>query len=207
MRPLISRATIAGLSLLALVTAACTSSGQSSSTPTDGSASAVTSPSASSAPLAQLVGRWEQVHHCQDLVTALDKADLGAMIPQEVTEYFPDKGVQQLAQKTDPCAGAKPFRHSHFFDELGQFGSLDQNLSQVDDGTYKIVNGHTFRIGSSTFQYHVINGDTLTLDPVITPAERREGLADPLKFSAASWMMAVAYPGTTWHRVPCDGWC
>jgi hypothetical protein len=71
------------------------------------------------------------VHHCQDLVTALDKANIGAMIPQEVTEYFPDESVQQLAQKTDPCAGAKPFRHSHFFDELGQFGSLDQNLSQT----------------------------------------------------------------------------
>ena len=202
-----TRAAIAGLSLVALASVACTSSEQSSSTPTDGSASVVLSPSASSTPVAPLVGRWEQVHHCEDLVAALDKADLGAMIPQEVTEYFPGESVQQLAHKADPCAGAEPFRHSHFFDELGQFGSLDQNLSQVDDGTYKIVDGHTFRIGSSTFQYHVINGDTLTLDPVITPAERREGLADPLKFSAASWMMAVAYPGTTWHRVPCEGWC
>lgn len=169
MRRLITRATIAALSLVALVTSACTSGGQSSSTPTGQKASAVTSPSTSSAPIAPLVGRWEQVHHCQDLVTALDKANLGAMIPQEVTEYFPDESVQQLAQKTDPCAGAKPFRHSHFFDELGQFGSLDQNLSQVDDGKYNIVNGHTFRIGSSTFHYRVINGDTLTLDPVITP--------------------------------------
>jgi hypothetical protein len=206
-RRLIARATIAGLSLVALVTNACTSSGQSSPTPTTQDASAVTSPSTSSAPGAPLVGRWEQVHQCQDLVTALDKANLAAMIPQEVNEYFPDESVQQLAQKTDPCAGAKPFRHSHFFDELGQFGSLDQNLNQVDDGQYTIVNAHTFRIGSSTFHYHVINGETLTLDPVITPAERREGLADPLKFSTASWMMSVAYPGTTWNRVPCDGWC
>ena len=130
MRPLITRATIAGLSLVALVTAACTSGGQTSSTPTDGSASAATSPSASSAPVAPLVGRWEQVHHCEDLVTALDKADLGDMIPQEVAEYFPDESVQQLAQKADPCAGAKPFLRPaaswcRSFAEAGAPGDFD----------------------------------------------------------------------------------
>ena len=147
------------------------------------------------------------MHHCEDLVAALNEADLGALIPQEVTEYFPDKSVQALAKKADPCAGAEPFSHSHFFDQSGQFGSLDQNLNQVDNGNYTIVNDHTVRINEGTFRFTISGGDTLTLDPVITHAERKVALLDPLEFSTASWMMAVAYPGTTWKRVPCEGWC
>jgi hypothetical protein len=30
-------------------------------------------------------------------------------------------------------------------------------------------------------------------------------LAHPLQFSTAGWMVAVAYPGHTWKRVPCGG--
>ena len=97
--------------------------------------------------------------------------------------------------------------HSHFFTQAGQFGSLDQNLNQVDNGHYTIINGHTFKIGDATFHYTITGGDTLSLDPVITPAERKKALANPDEFTTASWMMAVAYPGTTWKRVPCEGWC
>jgi hypothetical protein len=84
-------------------------------------------------------------------------------------------------------------KHSPFFDELGNFGSLGQHGEQVDDGPYKIVDDDTMRIGSSTFHYDV-TGDTLTLDPVITPAKRKEALAKPGDFSEAVWMVAVALP-------------
>jgi hypothetical protein len=139
-------------------------------------------------PIASLVGRWKQIHHCDDLVRAFDAAALGAVAPL--------------------CKGKHPQVHFHFFTESGQFGSLDKNEQQVDDGTYEIIDAHTFQIGDSTFQYDVTGGDTLTLEPVITRAQRREALAgSPEDFTTASWMVNVAYQGTTWKRVPCEGWC
>jgi hypothetical protein len=116
--------------------------------------------------------------------------------------------AQKLAQQKDVCAGAwHPYPHYHFFTADGHFGSLDQNLQQVDDGTYKVV-GHMLVIGKSKFRYRVIHGDTLTLEPVITPALRRAALAHPRNQDAvAAWMVSVAYTGSTWKRVPCDQWC
>jgi hypothetical protein len=83
---------------------------------------------------------------------------------------------------------------------------LDQNLQQVDEGTYKVV-GHMLVFGKYKFRYRVIHGDTLTLEPVITPAMRRAALAHPLKDTVAPWMVSVTYTGSTWKRVPCDDWC
>jgi hypothetical protein len=105
------------------------------------------------------------------------------------------------------CKGKHPQVHAHFFTESGQFGSLDKNAQQVDDGTYEIIDGHTFRIGDSTFRYTITADDTLTLEPVITREQRREALASRKDFTTASWMVSVAYEGTTWNRVPCEGWC
>ena len=53
----------------------------------------------------------------------------------------------------------------------------------------------------------VTGGDTLTLEPVITRTQRRETLASRQDFTTGSWMVSVAYEGTTWKRVPCEGWC
>jgi hypothetical protein len=196
---------VAVVTVFAVAATACSSGSDAKAT----GQSIAPSPSitASSPPVASLVGRWEQVHHCPDLVDALNKAGLAAAAPAAVGDFFPDESAQHLAQKSDICAGAKPFRHYHFFTADGQFGSLDQDLNQVDDGQYTMVNDDTFRIGSSTFHYTLTNGDTLTLEPLITHAERRKALANPLKFSTAAWMEAVAYRGTTWKRVACDSWC
>jgi hypothetical protein len=35
----------------------------------------------------------------------------------------------------------------------------------------------------------------------------RAALADPFGFSLSGWMVAVAYPGTTWKQVARQGWC
>jgi hypothetical protein len=197
------------VALVTLVVIAATACSTGSAAQVQKSQGVTSSPlvTASTPPVASLVGRWEQVHHCSDLVNALDKAGLAATAPAAVGDFFPGASAQRLAGKSDICAGAKPFRHYHFFRADGQFGSLDQDLNQVDDGQYTIVSDHTFRIGSSTFQYTIRNGDTLTLQPLITPAERRKALAHPLRFSTAAWMEAVAYRGTTWNRVACDSWC
>lgn len=154
-----------------------------------------------------LVGRWSRVHRCQELVNALKKAGLGATAPAAVGDFFPGSTPKQLAKKPDICKGAKPMVHSHFFAKDRRFGSLDQNGNQVDDGRYRIISRHTFRIGRSTFHYRISERKRLGLNPVITAAARRQALAHPLQFSAAVWMVSVAYPGHTWKRVPCNGWC
>ncbi len=125
----------------------------------------------------------------------------------EAAPLSPGETWKQVA--ADFCRGPiEDFNvsHSHFFNRSGAFGSVDQNNNQVDNGKYTIVNNHTMRIGTSTFHYH-ISGDTLTLDPVITKADRQEALSKPGKFTDATWMVAVAFPRTSWHRVDCAGWC
>jgi hypothetical protein len=121
--------------------------------------------------------------------------------------YIEGQPWQQIADQF--CMGPQEdwdVVHYHFFDAEGLFGSLDQNGQQVDDGTYETRGSHTLLIGPSEFRYHV-GGNTLTLDPVITASQRDEALAKPGKFSEAVWMVSVAVPGTSWHRVDCSFWC
>jgi hypothetical protein len=157
-----------------------------------------------------IVGRWEQVHSCQQLVKALDKAGLGAVAPAMVGDYFPDSTPKQLAQKPDVCKGATPQRHAHFFTEGGLFGSLDQHDEQVDDAPYEVVNGRRVLIGGGEikgeFRYRIVE-DSLVLHPVLTAADKRRALARPLQFSPAGWQVSVAYDGLPWKRVECAGWC
>jgi hypothetical protein len=155
---------------------------------------------------APIVGRWQQSHSCDELVSALDALGLGALAPGVVGDYFPNLTPEELAAKPDICSGAVPQLHSHFFTASGLFGSLDQFQNQVDDGTYVIVDSNTFMIGDATFDY-TIQGDILAMTPVITAKQRREALRHPWDFSTAGWMVAVSYPGTTWNRVACQGWC
>jgi hypothetical protein len=194
--------------LLIAVSTVATACGSDDSPPLASTGAESPTVSLTAAPVAPLVGRWEQMHVCVSLVDAIDKAGLGEVAAYEVGgEFFPNVDVKKLAKKPEVCAGAKPFRHAHYFDGYGTFGSLDQHDNQVDDGTFTIVDHTTMRIGQSTFRYRVSNGDTLTLRPVISKAARRETLAHPGKFTEAIWMVSVAYEGTTWHRVDCEGWC
>jgi hypothetical protein len=157
--------------------------------------------------VAPIVGRWQQNHKCQQLLDAFNDLGLGALAPGMVGDYFPDQTYDELAAKDNLCSGARPQIHYHFFTEDGFFGSLDQFENQVDDGTYVIVDSNTFQIaGNATFDYS-IQGGTLKLTPIITDEQRQEALAHPENFSTAGWMVAVAYPGTKWKQVPCEGWC
>lgn len=126
------------------------------------------------------------------------------MVPSYVAGqgYVPGS-AKQLAKKADVCQGARPRVHAHFFTSEGMFGSLDWNDQQVDDDSYEIVNDDTFTIGDTAFHYEIANGDTLMLEPVIPEAV----LADPDEFGLAAWSVSVAFPGHTWTRVACDGWC
>jgi hypothetical protein len=159
---------------------------------------------------AAIVGRWQRENKCPELVKALDDAGLGNIAASVVGDYFPEILTKKLAQKDDLCKGAKPIVHYHFFDEAGAFGSLDENEDQVDDGTYEVIDDRTFVVSKEfpdvTFHYE-IEGEALTLSPVVTRAMKTEALAHPLEFSAAGWAISVSYPGHQWKRVECGGWC
>ena len=154
---------------------------------------------------APIVGRWMQVHTCDQLVGALEEADLGALAPSQVGDFFPTVSPKELAAKEDVCAGARPQRHFHFFTRDGAFGSLDQFGQQVDDGPWT-VEGDVLRIHDGAWRFE-FEKTKLSLEPIITQGQRDQALADPLEWSPAGWIVAVAYPGTTWRRVPCRGWC
>ena len=129
--------------------------------------------------------------------------------PTVVGDYFPNQSPQDLAKKKNLCQGAKPQIHAHFFTSDGKFGSIDQNGQQVDNGTYQ-VSGSTLTITNSDFAGSFrfrIQGKTLMLTPLLTPALKQEALADPLNFHTAGWMVAVAYNGHPWKRVACGKWC
>jgi hypothetical protein len=153
-----------------------------------------------------LVGRWERVNECTQLVEAVEQAGLAEIAPAVASEYFPDATPKELAQKDDLCKGAEPFVHSHFFNENSGFGSLTEDLEPVDDGIYEITDDGTFVIGDVTFHYE-IEGDSLMLTPVLTNKMKAEARAHPLEFTDAGWALAVSYPGQVWTRVDCEGWC
>ena len=160
-----------------------------------------------------LVGRWQRTNTCQELVSALRKAGLGALAQYAWQGQTSSTGITSFKPgspkptKARPCTGAIARLHSHFFTAQGQFGSLDWLGGQVDDGPYKIINNGTFRIGPVNFRFRIVNNTTLMLTPVLTKAMVREALAHPAKFSPAFWAVSMAYAGHNWKRVPCKGWC
>jgi hypothetical protein len=156
-----------------------------------------------------LVGTWERETHCQEMVSALERAGLESWVLEFVAGngFIPADAApgeipaitdpDQIADPAHPCRGAVPRVHSHFFTPDGEFGSLDWNGDPVDDGTYEIVDDHTLAISKEfpqavAFNY-TIQGDTITFDPVIPDCA-------PECFEAA-WSVVVAYPGRTWERV------
>jgi hypothetical protein len=160
---------------------------------------------------AALTGRWERVNTCRELVRALTRYGLRPLAPATIAGngYVPGT-PRQIARRRSMCRGAVARRHSHFFRADGQFGSVDFDDRQVDDGPYRIADAHTVRIGrppgEGTFRMWIEHG-RLHLRPVISAALKRRALAHPLRFSTAGWMVSVAYPGGSWKRVPCRQWC
>lgn len=176
--------------LLAFVIAACGS---------DGTAPKSNGPEKKAPQTEPLVGTWERVTKCAELVQAFKRTGLGKYAAEAVAGngFVPGvRSVEQLADQSDPCKGSVPRKHSHFFTEDGEFGSLDWNGEPVDDGTYKIIDDDSFVVSKEfpdvTFDYQV-HGDTVVFDPVIPDCS-------PDCFEA-QWSVSVAYPGKEWHRV------
>jgi hypothetical protein len=147
------------------------------------------------------------------MVGELDKAGLGPLTPYAWLGQTSSTGESSYAggsptpTLSHPCIGAIDRQHSHFFAQGGQFGSLDWNGGQVDDGTYRIVDDHTILIGLVTFHYAIQSDETLKLTPVITQEMVSQALVDPKNFSPALWAVSVSYPDYSWARAQCNGWC
>jgi hypothetical protein len=191
--------------LLVLAAAGCGGSNNSS---TAAAAQAAGNPSSSSDPKpASIVGEWQRVTTCADLVRALEQAGFDEMAPGAAAGNGFIPGVtteEDLADPSHPCKGAIPRRHSHFFTSDGQFGSRDWNGNQVDEGTYEIIDDNTLVIAYgfedgppiyTTFHYRIA-GETISFDPVMpndcSTSRCRE---------VAAWSVTVALPGKRWRRV------
>jgi hypothetical protein len=187
---------VAGL-LLLLVAAGC----GGSSGPSSPAAETVGEPttSTSAAPAEPLVGEWQRVNKCAELVRVLEEAGFEEFTLEAIAGAELVPGVVNdpdlIADPAHPCKGAVPRKHSHFFTPDGLFGSLDQNRNQVDDGSYEIVDDRTFAIGDTTFHYRV-HGDTIMFDPVI-PSD----CSTKQCRGTVMWSITVAFPGTKWKRV------
>ena len=180
----------------ALIIAGCGSDG-----PTEpGSTSSNSSPGGSASPVAELIGTWERVTTCAEVVTIFEEAGLDKWIAETVVgnSFVPSvRKVSQLDDPSDPCRGSVTREHSHFFTESGEFGSLDWMGEQVDDGTFEITDDNTLVVSKEfpepvTFNYE-ISGDSIMFEPVVPECA-------PDCFEAA-WSVIVAYPGKAWHRV------
>ena len=160
---------------------------------------AATATTLSTAVGGSLVGTWERVTKCKELVHALEKAGLDQFVLDNVVGNGFLPGVtspDQIADPKHPCKGAVPRVHAHFFTADGQFGSLDFTGQQVDAGVYTIIEPGTVVIDNgdfrATFHYRFTDqGDTIRFYPV---------LPDCICVTA-QWAVAVAYPGKKWTRV------
>jgi hypothetical protein len=182
---------------LTLLMAACGGGdGESGGTSATSGAPATTAAAA----VAPLVGEWRRTHRCEEVPEILREAGFNEQV---VLENIAGNGFlpgvsspSQIADVKQPCRGAVPLVHSHFFTADGQYGSKDQNGQQIDDGTYKIIDDRTFVVSKEfpdvTFHYR-ITGDTIRFDPVVP--------ACAPSCDEAAWSVMVAFPGKTWERV------
>lgn len=188
----------------ALLIALCGCSAQDRSSTGGATASASTGGAAESPADGEtseaLVGNWRRTTTCEERAQALEDAGLGEFAAEHAAGegWIPGvTSVDQLADPSHPCRGAVPLDHEHFFTPSGQFGSLDANGNQVDDGSYDIQDPQTLVVhkefGDLTFTY-TVTGDTLSLIPELPPCGA-EGCF------AAQWAVAVSYNGLPWKRV------
>jgi hypothetical protein len=157
-------------------------------------------------PASSLVGTWQRVLRCKELARALEKAGLEEFVLEAVVGSGFLPGVMspdQIADPRHPCKGAVPQLHAHFFTADGQFGSLDGDGNQVDEGTYTVVDDtlimpYGFEEGPPILvAFHLrIHRDWVRFYPVI-PSDCSTSRC----LEAAVWSVSVAYTGKKWTRV------
>lgn len=185
------------LAAIGVVMTACAAPAAIESAPTSTAEQpVVTSPSASATATEPLVGEWIGVHDCDRIVAALRTAGFDESVVIEAVvgnALVPGAtSVDDLTDPANPCSDAVPREHGHFFTASGLFGSTDHNGQQVDDGTYRVVDGDTLSINGTEFGY-AIDGDSLTLEPLV---------ADGCITFECGWSIMVAMAGEPLERSP-----
>jgi hypothetical protein len=185
------------LCALALILTGCSSTGDTNAEPAEQllSPSALSTPPPPASATPPIVGEWQRLQKCSELVGNLQKARLKNWVLEFVAEDGWIPGVsktKQIKGPAHPCRGAVARNHSHFLTADGQFGSRDENGQQVDEDTYQPVDDDTISIGGVKFNYK-ISGDRLRLTPEI-PACRPDCWE-------AAWSVAVAFQGYDWQRI------
>ena len=174
---------------------------QPASEPTSSATETSSSATASGDTIASpLVGDWERRMTCEERVATLEKAGLGQFAAEHVAgnEFVPGISFDEpeLIDPKQPCKGAVPRKHGHFFTSEGLFGSTDHKGRHVDEGTFELVDAHTVEItnpdASVTFKFKIKHGELL-LEPVM-PSCVETGCWE------AQWAVAVASPGHPWRR-------
>ena len=147
---------------------------------------------------AAFVGTWRRVTTCAEFVGALKKAGMQKWATEFVAGNSFIPGVtsgNQISDPTNPCKGAVPRKHSHFFTKSGEFGSLDWRGQRVDDGRYQVIDRRTFAISKEfpkVMFHYSISGPSIKFAPVVPrgcPTFR------------CAWAISMAYPGRAWQRV------
>jgi hypothetical protein len=192
----------------AMLTSACSATPAASSVVADGAGSqpssagtpayASRSPVVTTQPTLQslLVGEWQGTHDCTTIQTILADAGFAEHVSEVVVGEGLIPGVTdptELEDPTDPCRGAIQHAHYHFFTADGQFGSLDNDRNQVDDGRYAVVSKDTVEINGTPFEFE-FTSDSLTLRPADLGPDCDPG------FCPEVWKLMVALPGTIWKR-------
>jgi len=149
---------------------------------------------------------------CAAIVRSLEEAHAPDLIPRTVGEFVATDESGELPSSWDPrrpCARAQPPKeHSHTFWADGTFNSYDQFGAQVDEGTYELVDEHTFVFPPGITMRYEVGADTLELD-VVPPGDctdervlghDEEGRAVSCR-ELLAWAYSVAFPGGTWVRV------
>ena len=185
----VRHAVLASSVLLVVAVAGC---GNDASDP---AAAPDTSAGTSETTVPSIVGEWERIQTCEELVGLLRKAGMAEAVPEMIAGDGFIPGVDDPSQIEDPsrpCQYAVARKHSHFFTADGQFGSRDAAGEQVDDGAYELEGADHVVIGGVTFEYRITD-DTIMFAPMV-PA------CAPDCFDA-QWSVAVAYEGYPWRRV------
>ena len=155
---------------------------------------------AASAAVAAIVAEWVGMHDCSLIVKMLTAAGLTESLGDAIygNGLVPgiDPNTKAVADPKHVCDDAVQRAHSHFFTADGKFGSKDYNGQQVDDGSYRLEGDDVVVINDQPFRYS-IEGDELTLVP---PKVDISGCTTPECRFAATWVLMVAMPGTTWKR-------
>lgn len=166
-------------------------------TSTGASGHSTRSASRSASASAPFVGTWRRVTTCAELVAALQKAGMQKWVREFVAGngFVPGVTSADGLSNNNPCKGAVPRAHSHFFTKSRKFGSLDWKGQQVDDGSYKVINDRTFvmfkEFPKVTFHYS-IQGSNITFAPVVPSG---------CQSFRCAWAITMSYPGKMWKRV------